>query len=74
MPSRRTWLIAATVTLLAALAAAVVLQHEPPPAHQFVGTTACAGCHQQAFRDWQQYPSDFSIQSAICSFSNMNWR
>ena len=54
MLSRRTWLVIAAA-LLAVIATALLLARRPPdvPA-TFVGTTACAGCHQQAFDDWQQ--------------------
>jgi predicted CXXCH cytochrome family protein len=56
MPLRRVLPAALIVLSLAAAASAWWLfsRHEPPPAAQFVGTSKCAGCHQQAFEDWQQ--------------------
>ncbi len=56
MPSRRIWLItSAAVLLLLGVGIATVLAKRPPAAPAaFVGTTACAGCHQQAFENWQQ--------------------
>ncbi len=56
MPSRRTWLITgAAFVVLAAVLIALFLARRPPVAPAaFVGPAACAGCHQQAFTDWQQ--------------------
>lgn len=52
---RSTPLLLAGLALVAAFILAVAALRRPAtePAARFVGTTACAGCHQQAFDAWQ---------------------
>lgn len=54
MRKRLLWVIAAGVVLLGLVVAGWHLRPRPlaPPA--FVGSMACAGCHQQAYLNWQQ--------------------
>jgi predicted CXXCH cytochrome family protein len=57
MPKRRLLsLVLAGVALIGAVIAGLLYLHQPspPPAPSFVGTRTCAGCHQEAFANWQQ--------------------
>src|SRR5690606_26863640 len=55
MPGGRAGIIAMVFALLIGGAiAAAFLRKSAPEAAQFVGSAQCAGCHEQAFADWQE--------------------
>jgi len=55
MPTRRLLIIAAACLAIAAAGFLLSRQRQPlAPALAYVGTAACATCHQDAFRNWQQ--------------------
>lgn len=54
MPGGRAGLVAAIAVLLGGAVAVLLLRPAPAAATAtFVGSAACAGCHQQAFEAWQ---------------------
>jgi predicted CXXCH cytochrome family protein len=56
--------VVALVLLAAAVSAWFLHRETPPSAPQFVGTSACAGCHAQAFALWQQSHHRHAMEAA----------
>jgi predicted CXXCH cytochrome family protein len=54
VPSKRIALAIVCLMLVGATITGLLVFRQPLPAPAFVGTPACAGCHQQAFANWQQ--------------------
>jgi predicted CXXCH cytochrome family protein len=51
---RALYLVAGSLALPGVVAALLLWPRQPPPSLEFVGTQACAGCHREAFDNWQQ--------------------
>jgi predicted CXXCH cytochrome family protein len=64
-PKRRLWPIAlAALGLAAAGLAGALLLHRPPPPLAYVGTQACAACHQEAYTNWLQSDHRHAMEPA----------